>query len=93
MAYDFEDTPGVPAAASERKDKVSPKDLEAIVTVMDIAALCLTTKAGDTFTFEEMFAEMNELGGPDLQFEERDVRTVLATYPMISKQGTRLSLR
>lgn len=94
MAYDHDDTPGIAVAPTPRKaEKVSPRDLEAIVTVMDIAALCLTNAPDDTFTFEQLFAEMNNLGGPDLQFEERDVRTVLATYPMIAKQGSQLSLR
>lgn len=99
MAYDFDENPDAHAVSAPRKDepkadpkdKVSPRDLEAIVTMMDIAALCLTDEAGATFTFEQMFAQMNELSG--LQFEERDVRTVLATYPMIAKQGSQLSLR
>ncbi|TXH36742.1 MAG: hypothetical protein E6Q98_09785 [Rhodospirillaceae bacterium] len=64
---------------------VSSKDLEAIITLLEVAALSLTTAPGDVFTLEELIQEANEMSGNRIQIEERDVLIVLGKTGFLKK--------
>ena len=75
MSYDFDGLidrsppeTNVPVPASD--------DLEALVMLLDLAAIDLTHKRGDTFTFDELFAKCIQWGCGEIVPEERDVRIV-----------------
>lgn len=52
-------------------------DLEAIVTLLELGALMLTQEPGETFTAAELMREAQDIAGPDLVLDERDVQSVL----------------
>lgn len=60
-----------------KNEAPSSKDLEAIVTLLEIAALSLTTEPGSTFTFEQLVRGAREMGGDDINIDDRDVKIVL----------------
>lgn len=51
------------------------RDLEAIVTLLEVAALSLTTEPGKTFTLEQLVAEAREIAGEEVSL--RDIKIVL----------------
>lgn len=76
MSYDFED----------ENDKSPPKvditpmqpdDLEAIVTLIDLASVLLTPDLGATFTFDDLMREINDLTEGEVVIDPRDVQIVL----------------
>jgi hypothetical protein len=69
------------------------KDLEALVTLLEVAALSLTVNQETTFTIGELLKEARELGGPGITIEAEDVKIVLKKASFLKKAGTRLSLR
>jgi hypothetical protein len=54
-----------------------PTDLEVIVTMLEIAALNLTPDPSATFTFDDLLAEANRMGGSEIVFDARDVAIVV----------------
>lgn len=75
------------------KAKVNPKDLEAIITLLEVAALTLTSENGDTFTLEELISEARELGGHKIDIDERDVKIVLGKQGFLVKVGSKYRLK
>lgn len=71
----------------QKKSDVSPKDLGVIVTLLEVAALSLTPKPGAKFTFAELIHEARDISGGDLDFDERDVKTVLKKARFVKKVG------
>ena len=70
------------------------RDLETLVTLIEFAAISLTTIECDTFTRDELFAEVREYAGPDLPVLDRDLALVLHGCKFIEKRaGERLALR
>jgi len=65
----------------------SPKDLGVIATLLEIAAISLTTAPGATFTFDQLVREARELGGQGLDLDERDISIVLKKASFIEKVG------
>jgi hypothetical protein len=63
----------------------SPKDLGVIVTLLEVAALSLTTEAGATFTLDQLIREAREIGGVAL--DDRDVRIVLKKSRFLENLG------
>lgn len=55
----------------------SAKDLGVIATLLEVAALSLTTEAGKILTVEQLIREAKRFGPPNIDFDERDVRIVL----------------
>jgi hypothetical protein len=51
------------------------RDLEAIITLLELAALSLTTAPGTTFTIEQLIEEARDTAGDDISL--RDVNIVL----------------
>ena len=67
--------------------RVNPRDLEAIVTLLEIAALSLTKSADATFTLKELIEEAKRLGGDEIEIEDKDVRIVLGKFGFLKSVG------
>lgn len=93
MSYDFDsaadrDPPGATGYISH------PEDLEAIVTLMELAALFLTPLPGTVFTRSQLVAQACALGGKELPVKELDVNIVLDHVEFLKRHGRdRFSLR
>ena len=68
-------------------------DLEAIVTVLELAAIYLTPVPESEFTAEDLFAEARNIGGEELPLEEHDMQIVLDHADFLEKVGSRLRLK
>lgn len=61
-------------------------DLEAIVTLLDLAAISLTPDPSARFTYEQLLAEARDIGGDEITLDERDVKIVLPFMPYIKRE-------
>ncbi len=68
--------------------QADPQDLEALVTLLEVAALSLTRRSGDTFTAEQLIAEAREFCGKDFAAQDRDFLIALKGMTMLTKQGS-----
>ncbi|HEV2678135.1 MAG TPA: hypothetical protein VGV37_26645 [Aliidongia sp.] len=93
MAYDLD-------IAAERFDlhdgrrvrgnsRMHSKDLEAIVTLLEIAALSLTVTPESTFTIDELVEEARKFAGTEIDLSELDVKIVLKKSGFLIKIGGR----
>ena len=71
----------------------SPKDLGAIATLLEVAALSLTTELGKVLTIGELIREAQEIGGQDAVFDENDVKIVLHKVGFLKKINGGYQLR
>jgi hypothetical protein len=80
MSYDSEvESPARgPLPTDQSYIAYDPTDLEWIVMLMEIAGICLTSKPGDAFSWDALFAEMRSLAGPD-PIDETAARLVAAS--------------
>jgi hypothetical protein len=91
MSYDVESgervcMPSVPSA--------DPRDLEALVMLLELAALYLTDSPDSTFTATQLLDEARKIAGEDLAFDENDMRIALANAGFLKREtGGRLRLR
>ena len=69
------------------------KDLEALVTLLEVAALSLTRTPETTFTRDELLAEARSLGGESIEIDERDARIVLEKAAFVEWSAGELRLR
>ena len=87
MSYDIEATatdavvrrPPIPVADS--------RDLEAIVMLLELAAIYLTTGPEATFTKEELIERARAIGGEEINLDEADVKIVLRKTGFLKKAG------
>jgi hypothetical protein len=94
MAYDFETVTDRRAPAGSAASYVpQPKDLEAIVTLLHLAAIDLTPTPGSTFTVDELVAKARELGGDEVVIEEADVRIVLGKPGFLKRSGNKFQMK
>ena len=98
MAYDFDVAQERFAIESGRRSRVSNKsadarDLETIITVLEVAALSLTTHPGATFTRDILMREARRIAGEDLDLQEEDINIVLQKQSFLRRSGKELSLR
>ncbi|MGH7116378.1 MAG: hypothetical protein ACREE9_18020 [Stellaceae bacterium] len=81
--------------AGRRQIETKPNrasDLEAIVTLLEVAALSLTTTPGAGFTIQQLIEEAIEIGGDDVSV--RDMRIVLKKANFLEKlPGGQLRLK
>lgn len=88
MSYDPEGK--APAQSSTKRhlrSVASGRDLEAIVTLLELAALTLTPSLGATFTRSELFREAREIGGDEIELEESDLKNVLGKAGFLKNVG------
>lgn len=93
MSYDFETASyasnSAPVAALAEDARRNPKDLEAIMLLLELAAINLTSGPDSEFTIDELLAEARDLGADELQLEETDVKIVLGKAGFLRKVGGR----
>lgn len=92
MSYDFDNCadklpPRVPL------EPMAPDDLEAIVTLIELASVLLTNEPGATFTVEQLIREVMDCGGRELGMKEVDVLNVVTNSHFLKQSGGRLELR
>lgn len=74
-----------PGGARRKNAPSHPKDLEAIVTLLEVAALSLTPEPDAAFTYEELLGEAQNLCGDEVQIDEKDVKIVLEKASFLRK--------
>lgn len=93
MVYDFEE--GADRSPPKMTDyKADPKDLETIVTMLQLAAIWLTPQPDTIFTLQQLLTQVRELCGKDLLIDEKDIMIVLASSSFLKKlSGQRFMLK
>lgn len=77
----------------QRNVPPSPKDLGVITTMLELAALSLTTAPGTTFTLEQLIREARDIAGGHTELREEDVKIVLKKARFVEKVGKEFRLR
>lgn len=72
---------------------VQPRDLETILTILEVAALSLTKSPDSTFTRNELIKEAKKIAGDELEIREDDIKIVLHKQGFLRKVGSELQLR
>ena len=72
-----------------------PRDLEYVVTLMQLAAIYLTNAPSDRFTYQQLFDQAKELAGDEFKLEEVDFKIVFDNYPslFIKEKGGLLGMK
>ena len=92
MSYDF-DSIGDQSPPTPYIETSDRRDLEAIVTLLELAAICLTTGPNVTFTKAQLLAEARRLAGEDIELDESDVNIVLGKAGFLKKIGGKLRMK
>lgn len=96
MAYDFEQSDvnvsterysREAGGLSRRNARIYSKDLEAIVTALEVAALTLAVEPDTSFTFEQLIEMARELTDNEFEIDERDVKIVLEKATFVERAG------
>ena len=66
---------------------VPAKDLETLMTLLEVAALSLTTSPDATFALEDLVAEAAIIGGEGIYIDIRDVQIVLSKFGFIERSA------
>lgn len=69
-----------------------PRDLEAIVLLLEVSAISLTPAPGTVFTREQLFAEAHKFWGSKPDLDDRDLAQVLSGMKTIARSGRYLTL-
>lgn len=80
-------------AVLQRNTPSSPKDLGMIATLLEVAALSLTSEPGKVLTIGDLIREAQEFGGQDVPFDENDVKIVLHKVGFLKKVAGGYQLR
>ncbi|HET7084424.1 MAG TPA: hypothetical protein VFI23_06615 [Rhizomicrobium sp.] len=94
MAYDIDiaDARFVVEGDHRRRQsnvKVQPRDLETILTILEIAAMSLTTSPNATFSREQLIREAKKIGGDEIDLREDDINIVLAKQGFLKRVNAR----
>ena len=95
MAFDAVNQTFVAKTRSDEDEKNSPlptKDLEAIVTLLEIAAITLTDKPDATFSKAELLACARDYAGDEIEIEDTDVELVLEKASFVKNNAGSLHL-
>ena len=80
MPYDIEAERYMMASREPKRYENAPKptsDLEALVTLLEMAALSLTTDPDTTFSLDDLTDEARKIAGESIEIDGRDVQIVL----------------
>ena len=94
MSFDFDGSKDrLPPTVEPKPSR--PDDLEAIVVLLELAAIMLTTSPESTFTVRELLTEFGLCGGYEFGVAECDVMNVLQHQRFMESVdgGTRLKLK
>lgn len=91
MSYDLEIAPDrIPPKASLGKRRASASvqgaDLEAIVMLLELAAISLTSTPGVLFTKQQLLDQARAIGGEEIVLNEADVDLVLDKAAFLAKE-------
>lgn len=91
MSYDLEIAPEVISPKAKVRPTKTAKaargtDLEAIVMLLELAAISLTSSPDDHFTADQLFDEARKLGGDEIVLDRSDVDIVLDKASFLKKQ-------
>jgi hypothetical protein len=93
MSYDFDESEDK-SSPKVTDFKPDPKDLETIVTMLQLAAIWLTPTVGAIFTLSQLLEQVRQLCGDELIIDEKDIMIVLANSSFLKKEpGKRFSLK
>jgi hypothetical protein len=70
-----------------------PRDLEAIMTLLELAAISLTEDPDSSFTMQQLLERARELGGSEVRVDENDIKIVLGKAGFLKKEGGRFRLK
>lgn len=95
MVYDFDGCADKsPPSFQQYYPPADPRDLETIVTLLEMAAISLTTVTKTSFTRDELLREAQAFGGAEVVLREQDVDIVLPRVSFLRKlPGRYLQLR
>ena len=98
MAYDVDLAQERYAIEEGRRRRVDntpaqARDLETIVTVLEVAALSLTTEPGATFTREHLIEEAHKVSGEKVDLQDEDIKIVLSKQGFLKRVGKELCMR
>jgi len=98
MPYDFDIVNERIEAGSVARVRIKARpeagrDLEAIVTLLEVAALSLTHEPGATFTRERLIEEARDIGGDEIDLREEDIDIVLKKQSFLKRVGRQLCMR
>ncbi len=97
MAYDVDALRAIGNERFEARKRTAspphPKDLEAIATLLEVAALSLTPEPNATFTREELIKEAQDLGDGEVAIEEEDIKIVLSKARFLARANGRWRLK
>ena len=92
MPYDFDGADRSPPEVTGPTP--DPKDLEVIVTLLQLAALELTPEPDMSFTFEDLLKQALVIGGSEVVLDSVDVQVVFPFLGFLKKlPGGRYSLK
>ena len=98
MAYDVDVAQERYAIEEGRRRRVDStpaqaSDLETIVTVLEVAALSLTSEPGATFSREHLIEEAHKLSGEKVDLQDEDIKIVLSKQGFLKRVGKELCMR
>lgn len=68
-------------------------DLEAIVTLLELAAISLTKSPNVRFSADELYEEACQIGGDEIELDKRDVDIVLDKASFLKKERQKYQLK
>lgn len=93
MSYDFEGG-GLSPPVMPSGPPPDPKDLEVLVTLLELAAIDLTPAPDVRFTSDQLVAKAMDWGGREMGVEEADLRIVIRSSSFLRRHPRgELSLR
>jgi hypothetical protein len=92
MSYDLDLVPSGMSHAPIMTPS-DPRDLEVIMTVLELAAISLTENPDSSFTMEQLLEKARELGGSAVRVDENDIKIVLGKAGFLKKEGGRFRLK
>lgn len=84
MSYDQDDEVRIAPKRTPAEPVVS-RDLEVIVTLMELGAIVLSPEYSATFTKEELFRETREFGGAEIILLDGDMDIVLGMGGIVQR--------
>lgn len=64
-----------------------PRDLEALVALLEVAAIFLTERPESSFTAEQLIAEARKIAGEEFGFDAADMKIVLDGMTTVIRTG------
>ena len=96
MAFDMQQERFVVDTSSSvfgQNDPIETSDLEAIVTLLELAAITLTEQPGSIFSLKELLDCARDYAGEGVRINDSDINIVLEKASFLKQEGKLLRLR